>query len=233
MSSTYRQSAKVSPSLYDKDPYNRLLARGPRFRMEAEMIRDVSLAVAGVLSERIGGKSVYPLQPDGIWRNPYSGAKWETSPGEDRYRRSIYTFIRRTSPYPSFMTFDGTSREQCTVRRVRTNTPLQALAELNDEASFELARKLADRMLKEGGADARSRLAYGWMLCLSRVPSADESSRLMRFYSLQLAQFAKDLQSARSVAGRAGSGQVPPAERAAWTMVANVLLNLDETLTKE
>jgi len=232
-SATYRQSSKVAQEIYERDPYNRLLARGPRFRMEAEMIRDLSLSAAGVLSEKIGGKSVFPLQPEGIWRNPYSGAKWETSPGEDRYRRSIYTFIRRTSPYPSFMTFDGTSREQCTVRRVRTNTPLQALAELNDEASFELARAVAGRMIKEGGPDIRSRVNYGWMLCASRAPSADESSRLVNFYSAQRARFAKDVEAARNIAGSTGADRSSLAERAAWTMTANVLLNLDETLTKE
>lgn len=232
-SATYRQSSKVAPEIYEKDPYNRLLSRGPRFRMEAEMIRDVSLSAAGVLSEKIGGKSVFPLQPEGIWRNPYSGAKWETSPGEDRYRRSIYTFIRRTSPYPSFMTFDGTSREQCTVRRVRTNTPLQALAELNDEASFELARAVAARIIKEGGADVRSRVNFGWLLCASRAPSPDESSRLVNFYSAQRARFAKDVQAARNIAGSTGADRSSLADRAAWTMTANVLLNLDETLTKE
>ena len=145
-SATYRQDAAATPALVEKDPYNRLLARGPRFRMEAEMVRDVALAASGLLSPAIGGPSVFPLQPDGIWDNPYSDDAWQTSEGGDRHRRGIYTFIRRTSPYPSFMTFDATSREVCTVRRVRTNTPLQALTGLNDEAFFEAARALALRV---------------------------------------------------------------------------------------
>src|SRR5262249_6345384 len=135
-SATYRQDAHVPAPLLEKDPYNRLLARGPRFRMEAEMIRDVVLSASGLLSPKIGGPSVFPPQPEGIWANPYSDAKWVVSEGEDRYRRGLYTFLRRTSPYPAFMTFDATSREFCTVRRVRTNTPLQALTMLNDEAFF-------------------------------------------------------------------------------------------------
>ena len=127
LSATYRQSSAVTPELAERDPYNRLFARGPRVRMEAEMVRDVALAASGLLSAKMFGPSVFPLQPDGIWNMPYSSDKWTTSTGEDRYRRSLYTFWRRTSPYPSFMTFDATSRELCTVRRVRTNTPLQAL----------------------------------------------------------------------------------------------------------
>ena len=126
-SATYRQSSAVSAALEERDPYNRLLARGPRVRMEAEMVRDTALAASGLLSPKMYGPSVYPLQPPGIWNMPYNSDKWTTSEGEDRYRRSLYTFWRRTSPYPSFMTFDATSREFCQVRRVRTNTPLQAL----------------------------------------------------------------------------------------------------------
>ena len=156
-SATYRQDAHASPALVEKDPYNRLLARGPRFRMEAEMIRDAVLSASGLLSQKIGGPSVFPPQPDGIWDNPYSDAKWVISDGEDRYRRGLYTFIRRTSPYPSFMTFDAVSREFCTVRRVRTNTPLQALTMLNDEAYFEAARALATRTAKESPAATGAR----------------------------------------------------------------------------
>ena len=151
-SSTYRQSSAVRPALEERDPYNRLLARGPRVRMEAEMVRDVALAASGLLSAKMYGPSVYPLQPAGIWNMPYNSDKWTTSEGEDRYRRSLYTFWRRTSPYPSFMTFDATSREFCQVRRVRTNTPLQALTLLNDPASFEAARALAGRMMGDAAA---------------------------------------------------------------------------------
>ena len=219
LSATYRQSSAVTPDLADRDPYNRLLARGPRVRMEAEMLRDVALAASGLLSAKMFGPSVFPLQPDGIWNMPYSSDKWTTSTGEDRYRRSLYTFWRRTSPYPSFVTFDATSREYCTVRRVRTNTPLQALTLLNDPASFEAARALGSRMIAVGG-DARSRAAFGIKLVLSRAAKPTELDRLVSMYEQELDHY------------RTRDGAVA-ADLAAWTMVANVLLNLDEAVTKE
>ena len=224
LSAAYRQSSAVTPELAERDPYNRLLARGPRVRMEAEMVRDAALAASGLLSPKMFGPSVFPLQPDGIWNMPYSSDKWTTSSGEDRYRRSLYTFWRRTSPYPSFMTFDATSREYCTVRRVRTNTPLQALTLLNDPASFEAARALAGRMIAAGG-DRRSRAAFGLTLVLSRAAKPAELDRLVSMYEQDLNHYG---------------GRIPyptpsaaSAELAAWTMVANVLLNLDEAVTKE
>jgi hypothetical protein len=241
-SATYRQSAAATPALAERDPYNRLLARGPRMRMEAEMLRDVALAASGLLSRRIGGPSVFPPQPDGIWDNPYSDEKWVPSEGEDRYRRGLYTFIRRTSPYPSLMVFDATSREVCTVRRARTNTPLQALTLLNDDAFFEAARALAARMLTEGGADApvstaggqapeRRVAAYGFRLATARWPTPRELDRLVTSYERQLAAFRKrPANAARVTTMPAETPQL--AERAAWTMVANALLNLDETVTK-
>jgi Protein of unknown function (DUF1553)/Protein of unknown function (DUF1549) len=219
LSSTYRQSSAIAPELAERDPYNRLLARGPRVRMEAEMVRDVALAASGLLSAKMFGPSVFPLQPDGIWNMPYSSDKWTTSTGEDRYRRSLYTFWRRTSPYPSFVTFDATSREYCTVRRVRTNTPLQALTLLNDPASFEAARALGSRMIAVGG-DTRSRAAFGIKLVLSRAAKPTEVDRLVSMYEQELDHY-------RTRDGAAA------ADLAAWTMVANVLLNLDEAVTKE
>ena len=228
-SSTYRQSSAVTPQLADRDPYNRLLARGPRVRMEAEMVRDVALAAAGLLSPKMFGPSVFPLQPDGIWNMPYSSDKWTTSSGEDRYRRSLYTFWRRTSPYPSFMTFDATSREYCAVRRVRTNTPLQALTLLNDPASFEAARALGGRMIAAGG-DRRSRVALGIKLVLSRDAKPAELDRLVSMYEQELAHYRTGDSAA---AGRPSAGGDASADLAAWTMVANVLLNLDEAVTKE
>jgi mono/diheme cytochrome c family protein len=224
MSATYRQDAKVPAALLDKDPYNRLLARGPRFRMEAEMVRDVSLAASGLLSPRIGGPSVFPAQPDGIWDNPYSDEKWVESEGEDRYRRGLYTFLRRTSPYPTFMTFDATSREFCTVRRVRTNTPLQALTGLNDLAFFEAARALAARVLRDAPTTTPARAAYAFRLVTGRHPSADEVARVERSFKRQLAHYRTRPDDARKVGA--------DAESAAWTLVANALLNLDEVLTK-
>jgi hypothetical protein len=231
-SSTYRQSSVVTPQLVERDPYNRLLARGPRFRMEAEMVRDAALAAAGLLSETMYGPSVFPLQPAGIWNQPYSSDKWTTSSGEDRYRRSLYSFWRRTSPYPSAMTFDATSREFCTVRRVRTNTPLQALTLLNDPASFEAARALAKRMVP-AGPDARSRVAFGVKLVLSRVARPAELDHLVALYRSERDHYLAKPGAAVQVLAETGLRPVDAADLAAWTIVANVLLNLDEAVTIE
>jgi mono/diheme cytochrome c family protein len=232
-SSAYRQSSATNPALLEKDPYNRLLARGPRFRMEAEMIRDLSLAASGLLSRKIGGPSVFPHQPEGIWNNPYSSEKWILSKGGDRYRRGLYTFVRRSSPYPAMMTFDATSREYCTVRRVRTNTPLQALTMLNDEAAMEAARALASRMLTEGGARIEARIIYGLRSCVARMPDEKEVGRLVELYKQQVNYFRSHMAEAAKIKGDLkASAENEHAELAAWTMVANVLLNLDETLTK-
>ena len=195
----------VKPTLEERDPYNRLLARGPRVRMEAEMVRDVALAASGLLSAKMYGPSVYPLQPAGIWNMPYNSDKWTTSDAEDRYRRSLYTFWRRTSPYPSFMTFDATSREFCQVRRVRTNTPLQALTLLNDPASFEAARALARRMVRRGRHcrdDAGARAAFGVKLVLSREARPDELTRLVSLYEGERRHYEERSGAARDVLGR-------------------------------
>jgi hypothetical protein len=232
-SSTYRQSSQVTPELLERDPYNLLLARGPRFRVEAETVRDLALAASGLLSPKIGGPSVFPYQPEGVWDRPYSEAKWVLSEGEDRYRRALYTFTRRTSPYPSLTTFDAPSRETCVVRRIRTNTPLQALVTLNDPAFFEAAQALARRMVAEGGADERARATYGFRLCVSRAPTPEELDRLLVFHSQQLQRYRADSVAARKVANPPESARGDFSELAAWTMVANALLNLDETITKE
>jgi hypothetical protein len=229
-SATYRQSSAVSPELLERDPYNRLLARGSRFRMEAEMVRDVALAASGLLSRKIGGPSVFPPQPDGIWDIPYSSEKWTESSGEDRYRRGLYTFIRRSAAYPSFMTFDATSREFCTVRRVRTNTPLQALTTMNDEAFFEAARALAARVVQETPA---KRAAYAFRLVVTRAPKPEEVDRIAASYTRHLDRFRQEPEAAaRVIKGQSATG-VDPAEQAAWTLVANALLNLDEALTRQ
>ena len=232
LSATYRQSSAVTPQLAERDPYNRLFARGPRVRLEAEMVRDAALAVSGLLSATMFGPSVFPPQPEGIWNMPYNSDKWTTSGGEDRYRRSLYTFWRRTSPYPSFMTFDATSREFCTVRRVRTNTPLQALTLLNDPAFFEAARALAKRIAAAPGA-ARERSALGVRLVLSRDATAAEMDRLAAIYEQELAHYRDRREAAASVAAGGSGGDESAPQLAAWTLVANVLLNLDEAVTKE
>ena len=218
LSATYRQTSAVKSELAERDPDNRLLARGPRVRMEAEMIRDVALAASGLLSTKMYGPSVFPPQPEGIWNMPYNSDKWTTSSGDDRYRRSLYTFWRRTSPYPSFMTFDATSREFCTVRRVRTNTPLQALTLLNDPAAFEAAGALARRMIATS-PDPSARVTAGIRLALSREAMGPEVARLVGLYEQERTHYQS-------------RGDRDAAELAAWTMVANVLLNLDETVTK-
>jgi len=224
-STAYRQSSTVTPESQAKDQYNRLLARGPRFRMEAEMVRDTVLAASGLLSSKIGGPSVFPPQPPGIWDMPYNDDVYVESQGEDRYRRGIYTFARRSAPYPTMINFDGPSREQCTVRRTHTNTPLQALNLLNDEASWEAARAMAGRLAKEGGADARSRIDYGYRVATGRHAKPGEMDYLAKYEAEQQEHFNAHPEEAKKVGGDAGT--------AAWTMVANVLLNLDETITKE
>ena len=146
-STAYRQSSAIRPETLRIDPDNRLISRGARFRLAAESVRDVALAASGLLSRKIGGPSVFPPQPPGVWDLPYNDEKWEESKGEDRYRRGIYTFVRRSALHPAMMNFDATSREFCTVRRIRTNTPLQALTTLNDEGFFEMAQALAKRIV--------------------------------------------------------------------------------------
>jgi hypothetical protein len=195
------------------------------------------------MSTKVGGPSVFPDQPEGVWDNPYSSDKWTVSEGEDRYRRSLYTFARRTAPYPMLTTFDAPSREFCTVRRVRTNTPLQALTTLNDPAFFAAARALASRALLEGGPSPEGRAAHAFRLATSRPPGNGDLAPLLRFYREQATRFAADRAAAANVAGvefdHCGlpvgeyGGDALMTEKAAWTMVANVVLNLDETLTKE
>jgi hypothetical protein len=176
---------------------------------------------------------VFPFQPQGVWDRPYNNDKWEESQGENGYRRSLYTFIRRTSPYPSWTTFDAPTREFCTVRRVRTNTPLQAITTLNDPAFFAAAQALGRRILQEGGPDAAARITFGFRRCLTRRPSLPELDRILSYYRREVTHFQNEPKAASLVAkGYTG----PPAnlpEVAAWTMVSNVLLNLDEAITKE
>jgi mono/diheme cytochrome c family protein len=234
-SATYRQSTRVSPELYRRDPFNRLYARGPRFRLDAEMVRDNALAISGLLNRKVGGPSVFPYQPDGIWFNPYSGDKWVTSKDGDQHRRGLYTFWRRTAPYAEFVAFDAPSREVCTERRPRTNTPLQALATLNDKVFVEASAALARRMLSEAKGSERERATYGFRLCVARTPTPAELDQLTQLYRENLEKYRKEPGAAQALA-RSGGTTVPPgmdvAELAAWTVVANVLLNLDETITK-
>jgi len=235
-SATYRQSSKVTPDRLAKDPRNRLLSRGPRFRLEAEMVRDQALALSGLLSRKMHGPSVYPPQPPGLWQAAFNGERtWATSKGEDRYRRGLYTFWRRTVPYPSMATFDATSRETCTVRRIRTNTPLQAFVTLNDPCYVEAAQALARRIVKEGGATAEERARFGLRLCLCRPPQLEQVKHVAALFESERAHYRQDAKAALALAteplGALPAG-MDAAELAAWTVVANVLLNLDAVLMK-
>jgi uncharacterized protein DUF1553/uncharacterized protein DUF1549/cytochrome c len=214
LSATYRQSSRASPALLERDPENVLLARGPRVRLDAEAIRDLALAASGLLDRRIGGPSVFPLQPEGVWAAARSDDRWKVSEGGNHLRRGLYTFWRRTSPYATFSLFDAPSREVTCTRRARSNTPLQALALLNDPAFVECAQALAGRMLGEAMPAPQARIARGFRLCTGREPDAEESDLLARL-----------LEAERQ-------GRTSPADLRAWTSVASVLLNLDETVTK-
>ena len=235
-SATYRQSSKVTPELRDRDPRNRLLARAPRVRLEAEMVRDQAMAASGLLFRKVGGPSVFPAQPDGLWQAAFNGERtWATSNGNDRYRRGLYTFWRRTVPYPSMAAFDAPSREICAIKRVRTNTPLQSFVTLNDPVYVEAAQSLARRIVREGGSDVRARARYGLQVCLCRTPQPEQVEPLVALYNAEYERYRANQQSAAALAGESfgpTSPSVSPAELAAWTTVANVLLNLDGVLTK-
>jgi mono/diheme cytochrome c family protein len=235
-SATYRQSPKVTPEKLAKDPRNRLLSRGPRFRLEAEMVRDQALTLSGLLSRKMRGPSVYPPQPPGLWQAAFNGERtWATSQGEDRHRRGLYTFWRRTVPYPSLATFDATSRETCTVRRIRTNTPLQAFVTLNDPVYVECAQALARRIVKEGGPTTEERARFGLQLCLCRPPRTEQVQQVMELFQTEREHYRKDMKAALALATEP-LGPLPAsmdaAELAAWTVVANVLLNMDAVLMK-
>jgi mono/diheme cytochrome c family protein len=241
MSATYRQTAVTDDERLQKDPYNRLLARGPRFRMDAEMLRDQALAVSGLLNPQIGGPSVYPVQVANLWKElgflrPEIGMdEWPTSYGPDLYRRGLYTFWRRVCTYPTFATFDAPSREVCISRRPRSNTPLQALAMLNDPAFLEAARVLAQRVMLHGGAPEQA-ADYAFRLCLARPPTRPERQRLVGLYEQEVKSFQQDRAAADKLLNHGSAerpGNLDTGKLAAWMTVANVLLNLDETLTKE
>ncbi|HEX3726904.1 MAG TPA: PSD1 and planctomycete cytochrome C domain-containing protein [Pirellulales bacterium] len=234
-SATYRQSSKVDPALWEHDPENRLLARGPRFRLDAEMIRDTALAASGLLNPKLGGPSVSPYQPPGLWDELTSGDRYTQSKGTDLYRRGMYVYWKRSIPYPPLVTFDAPNREVCTDCRARTNTPLQALVLLNDPAYVEAARVLGQRIMREGGADITARLTFAFRLCTSRPPTDNELSVLRAIYDANLAKYRQNPQAAAkliAIGESARPADLDSTELAAWTTVGNVLLNLDETITK-
>lgn len=230
LSATYQQASSVTPDRLKKDPDNRLLSRGPRFRLSGEQLRDQALAVSGLLSTKMKGPSVMPSQPPGIWQSPYSGAQWTTTQGEDRYRRGLYTYWRRTSPYPAMVTFDSPSREFCVSRRIRTNTPLQALVTLNDPVYIEAAQHLAQHMIENGGNSVEDRLSFGYQHALQRIPTTEVLAVLHGFYDEATAHYQDHPDEAlRLVAQANGDFQ----ELASMTTAANVIMNLDEFIMKE
>lgn len=223
LSATYRQAGGASAEKLELDPRNRLLSRGPRTRLTAEMIRDQALALSGRLSAKMYGKPVMPPQPDGVWRSVYNGAKWEPSEGEDRFRRAIYTYWKRTSGYPSMLTFDMPSRDVCTVRRVATNTPLQALVTLNDEAHMELAKGFAEQMAAAAKEPA-VQIAAGYRLATGHAMAPAKLERCVELYEEAIAAFDKSPEESAKLAATR--------EAYALTVVANAMLNFDEVLTK-
>jgi hypothetical protein len=240
-SATYRQSSKVSPALLEKDPENRLLARGPRMRLPAETVRDNALAVSGLLNTEVGGASVFPYQPKGLWDelafgDGFSAQSFTPSTNKDLYRRSMYTFWKRTVPPPQLSTFDAPDREKCTARRALTNTPLQALVLMNDPTYIEASRWLAQRSMTEGGRNATSRIGFVFRHATARMPSAKEALLLRDLFQRQLAHYRVDKKAALDLLGVGESkwdSRLDASELAAWTIVASAILNLDETITKE
>ena len=236
-SATYRQDSLLRKDQPQVDPSNRYLARFPRTRLEAEGIRDIAMAASGLLDQTIGGESVYPWQPPGLWEQvAFQGTrKWEQSSGKLNYRRGLYVYWRRSVPYASFVIFDAPSRETCTVKRARTNTPLQALALMNDPVYVEAARALAARIMTEKPADLEQQIHHAWKLVLGRSPEAKEVEQLRRAYQEELAYYSENRKEANQLI-HIGASEPPVAldicELAAWTVVGNILLNLDETITK-
>ncbi len=238
MSATYRQSSKITPQSQQRDPDNRLLARGPRFRLPAEMIRDQALFVSGLLVEKLGGPSVKPYQPDGLYKDmAFSGLTgYDRDVGEGLWRRSLYTFWKRTVLSPTMQVFDASAREYCTVRDTRTNTPLQSLNLMNDVTYVEAARLLAQRMLREGGATPQARVAWAFLAVASRRPSESELQVLLRNLSWQMDYFGHNPREATrllSIGEKRNEAKLDAVELAAYSATASLILNLDEVITKQ
>jgi hypothetical protein len=235
----FRQAARATPEMFVRDPENRLLARGPRFRLDAEQIRDNSLFVSGLISLQMGGKGVNTYQPPNIWEPVGFGGSntrfYKQDTGPLLYRRSLYIFLKRTAPPPFLVNFDGPNREQSCNRRERSNTPLQALQLMNDVQHFEAARVLAERLLTSGGASPEERIRFAYRTILARLPNAEEQALVLAQLQTHLAEFAKDEAAAKKAISHGESKPNPalaPPELAAYTLVANMLLNLDETLNR-
>jgi hypothetical protein len=239
-SAAYRQSSRIEPAKLEKDPYNRLLARGARFRVEGEIVRDIALAVSGLLNPAVGGRSVMPPAPDFLFKPPasYAPFPWVEETGPDRHRRALYTYRRRTTPFPMLQTFDTPDGATACVRRARSNTPLQALMLLNETVSMEAARAFALKIVGEGGKTDAERLTYAFRRALSRPPTDREQQVLIQLMEKQKARVAEGWVNTHALT--TGTGALPtlpdgvtPATVAAYTVAARALLSLDETITKQ
>jgi hypothetical protein len=233
---TYRQVSTVKPDLHERDPYNRLVARQARFRLDAEMVRDNSLAISGLLVRLVGGGSVKPYQPAGYWAMlNFPKREWDNGKGEDLYRRGLYTYWCRTFPHPSLVAFDAPSREECVVERPRSNTPLQALVLLNDPTYVEAARAFAERIVREGGKEPEDRIQFAYRQALQRRAGPAEVQVVQALFHKHLEQYRANPKAAAellAVGERPASKDLDAAELAAWSSVARVLLNLHETVTR-
>jgi mono/diheme cytochrome c family protein len=230
MSATYRQDTKMSKEGLEKDPFNKYYARGPRVRLSAEQIRDQALTVSGLLCEKMYGPGVFPYQPEGIWMSPWNGASWKKSDSCDQYRRAMYTYWKRSAPYPSMITFDGTSREVCTARRIRTNTPLQSLTTLNDSAYIEMAQFFAYRMQALGGEDLKKQISKGYELALFKPITPEKEMIFEKLYMNAYKRFRSDEEKMKLMAGNNKEKQTPTT--AALVVVAGAMMNMDEFITK-
>jgi len=235
-SATYRQASATTPALIERDPDNRLLARGPVLRLSAEMVRDQALALSGLLVEKIGGPSVKPYQPVGLWAEISSKDEYKQDHNDGLYRRSLYTFWKRTIPPPTMASFDASSRESCVVRPGVTNTPLQALDLMNNVTFLEAARVIGERMMKEGGATPDERMAFVFRLATGRDPSSKEQALLVRAFQSQLDRFQSKPGSAEKFLAQGEAPKaagLPANQLAAYATIASIVLNLDEVVTKE
>ncbi len=230
LSATYRQDSKISPALLEKDPANKLYGRGSRVRLSAEQVRDQALVISGLMNGKMYGPSVMPYQPKGIWLSPWNGLDWQVSEGGEEYRRSLYTYWKRTAPYPSMITFDGVAREVCTARRIRTNTPLQALVTLNDEGFMQAARNFAYRMIAAGGGQVGQEISAGFEMATYMPITAGKLAVLEKLYNEAFEKLKNDPDKTCEMIGVMDEHDNP--ETAALVVVANAMLNLDELITK-
>ena len=230
LSATYQQDAAITPDALQKDPANNFYSRSSRVRLTAEQLKDQALCISGLMSSKMYGPPVFPYQPNGIWLSPSRGATWVQSKGEDQYRRALYTYWKRSAAYPSMMAFDAVSREVCTVRRISTNTPLQALTTLNDSAYLDIARHFANRMKQQGGAVTKDQIATGFRLATNHAIDEKSLQALLKLYNTAFSNFKSDGKKINKMMGI--NAPASGAESAALTVVANAILNLDEVVTK-